>query len=255
MKKNLYISGIAGLLGSNISFLLKDKYNVFGIDRNEFSMLGVTSYKGDVLNYELLRKTIIDSKSNCIVHCAALVNVDYCEENPQECYRLNVELTKKIVAIANEINARLGFISSDAVYNGDIEGLHTESEVIKPISEYGKSKQLAEKEVLKYKNGLVLRTNILGYNYRDKNSFNEWIEDSLTNEFGLNMFNDILFSPITVNELTTIIDKCLEAGVSGLFNACSTGSISKFEIGNEIKAVFKLKGRINSISMDNFSFR
>ena len=253
-KESVYISGIAGLLGSNISYLLKEKYHIYGIDRNKFLMPGVTAYQGDVLNYDLLKDSIVGSKSNYIIHCAALVNVDYCEENPKECYELNVELTRKIASIANEVGAKMIFISSDAVYNGDVKGLHKEIETISPISEYAKSKQMAEKVVLNSYNGLVIRTNILGYNYREKKSFNEWVEDSLTNGFSLNMFDDIYFSPITVNELAMIIDKCMDNSVSGLFNICSTGSISKYDIGNEIKKVFKLEGQINSISMNNFDF-
>ena len=39
--KKIYITGIAGLLGSNLAYLLKDKYEIYGCDRNKVLMYGV----------------------------------------------------------------------------------------------------------------------------------------------------------------------------------------------------------------------
>ena len=71
----------------------------------------------------------------------------------------------------------------------------------------------------------------------------------------LNMFYDLWFSPILVNELAEILALCMEKDVCGLYNICATGSISKYDMAMEIKKAFELTGTINRASMKNFEFR
>ena len=255
MKESIFITGIAGLLGANLSFLLKDRYRVSGIDRNAIDIRDVDSYIGNVLDLGRLEEDICKRKPDYLIHCAAMVSVDGCEENPDEARKINYELTRCLAQVCERINCKMIFISSDAVYHGDRQGLYKETDPVAPISVYGKTKVAAEQAVLQTPRGLVVRTNIYGYNFRNKNSFGEWIRNSLESGQELNMFYDLWFSPILVNELAEILALCMEKDVCGLYNICATGSISKYDMAMEIKKAFELTGTINRASMKNFEFR
>lgn len=255
MGKSIFVTGIAGLLGSNISYLLRDDYHICGIDRNAIHIKDVDSYVGSVLDFEQLENKILEEKPDYLIHCAALVNVDGCEEDPDYAWKINYELTKRLTEAAAAVGAKMIFISSDAVFPGNQQGMNREEDEVKPISVYGKTKAAAEQEVLKNPRGLVVRTNIYGYNFRDKSSFGEWIKKSLEDGLELNMFYDIWFSPILVNELAGILKRCMEEDVSGVYHICSTGAISKYEMALEIRKQFGLSGSINKASMKNFEFK
>ena len=248
--KRLYITGIAGMLGSNIAYLLQDRYGITGVDKVPFTAENINCEQ-----FEKLKQSILQSAPDYLIHTAALINVDLCEEETELAYQLNCELTEFLAQICAEISCKMVYISTDAVFDGQDERLYSEEDMTGPVNEYGKTKLLGEAEVLK-RNHLVVRTNIYGFNVQDKNSFGEWIYKSLQQGETHNMFTDINFSPILVNDLTEVIVKLLEGDNNGLFHVCATGSISKYEFGKYLQTVFSLtNGHIREAVSDNFPFR
>lgn len=251
---NILITGIAGMLGSNIAYLLREKHFVFGIDMNNFLMDKVKCFNASALDVEAVVEIIKDYHIDALIHCAALVNVDACEENPGYANALNYSMTKNLHYLCKLYGVKMVFISTDAVYAGNKNGLNTEDDQAAPISVYGKTKLEAENAVLRDPLSLVLRTNMYGFNYRPKSSFGEWVVQELTKEKTLNMFYDVKFSPILVNDLVKIIDLCLEKNLSGLYNIGCKGAISKYDLGCRIQQEFGLPGEIRKASMHDFNF-
>ncbi len=251
---NILVTGAAGLLGANLLYLLRRQYNIIGIDRNVISIPGTVTLIAQLEDIQFLERMIKQYKVELLVHCAAMTNVDLCEQYPHQAEYINRDNVAQIADLCARHHVKLVFISSDAVYEGDISGLHTEDETPAPISVYGKTKLAAERIVLSHPNNLVFRTNMYGFNYRDKQSFSEWIVNQLLQAEPLNMFYDCWFSPLLVNTLVQLLDMAIQKNLSGLYNLCSTGSISKYEMGCLIQRIFSLKGTINSVSMDDFSF-
>lgn len=239
--KKIYITGIAGLLGSNIAYELAGKYKIHGVDLIDVNMPGITSEVCDILDYKQLIKSILKFKPDVIIHTAAAVNVDLCEEKLEYAEKLNSDLTREISEISQKFNIKMVYISTDAVFDGTKCQPYTELDFTNPVNIYGKTKLKGEKYVLRNKHNLVLRTNIYGFNFVEKNSFGEWILRSLINNEKLNMFDDIIFSPILVNELAHIIDKAIQKNIEGIYHACGTGTISKYDFGCYLKEKFEIK--------------
>jgi dTDP-4-dehydrorhamnose reductase len=253
--KSIFITGIAGMLGSNLAYLLRKDFKVFGVDLHEIKLENVTGYVFSALDMEQMKEQLIKNHIDILIHCAALVNVDECELNPDYARRINYSLTDALTAVCEELKIQLIFISTDAVFDGTKDGLYTEDDIPNPISVYGKTKLAAEQAVLSVDDNLVARTNIYGFNYREKSSFGEWILTSLISNIELNMFYDILFSPILVNELAVILKLCFDKQLKGLYHISSTGSISKYDIAVAIMEEFGIYGCINKVSMENYQFK
>ena len=243
------------MLGSNIAFLLRDKYHVAGVDLHEIEMEHVFGNVFSALDLELVKKQLIKHKTDILIHCSALVNVDECEANPEYATLVNYTSTKNLAWICDELGIKMIFISTDAVFDGKSNTLYGENDKPNPISVYGKTKLKAEEAVLAGGNHMVVRTNIYGFNYREKSSFGEWILNSLISNIELNMFHDIYFSPILVNDLADILDQCIEKDMSGLYHICSTGAISKYDIAIAIMEEFDINGSINKVSMEQYKFK
>lgn len=237
--KRIYITGIAGLLGSNLAYELSGKYVVCGGDLFAVNMPGVETEAYDMLDYNKLHDKILKTKPDIVIHTVASVNMDGCEERPEYAEKLNTDLTREIAQVCRNNHIKVIYISTDAVFDGTVTSLYDETDATNPINVYGKTKLMGEKYILD-NNNLVLRTNIYGYNTQNKNSFGEWVLYSLISDNTLEMFDDIRFSPILVNELAYIIDLAIQKDISGLYHACGTGGISKYDFGCQIKDVFKL---------------
>lgn len=254
--KNIFVTGISGMLGSNIAHILRDRYNVFGVDLSAIEMDRVCSYQGSIFDVDVIKECLIRNNIEVFIHCAALVNVDECEECPDYAHDLNYAITKKLADMCAALNVKFVFISTDAVFDGrKMDYLYTEEDPTAPISVYGKTKAQAEESVLVHDGNLVIRTNIYGYNYQEKNSFGEWVISALQSGEQLNMFYDIFFSPILVNELTEVLDVMLQRDVSGLYHVCSTGSICKYDMGCLFKKYFGGTGTITKGSMKDHQFK
>ncbi len=252
----LYITGIAGLLGNNIVKKMVNRCEITGVDILDLDIPNVTYEKFSLYERDKLREHVMQVRPDAVIHTAAAVNVDECEENPEWAHKLNVEVTSDIADICNELGIKLVYISSDAVFDGESEKLYTEADTVNPLNVYAKTKLGGEKYVLAYERNLVFRTNIYGQNIQDKKSFGEWIVSSLQEGKTLNMFEDIDFSPILVSDLAEIIYKALEADLCGLYHVCATGCISKYEFGIKLKEIFDLHtGTINKSQSEAMHFK
>ncbi|GFI15499.1 dTDP-4-dehydrorhamnose reductase [Lachnospiraceae bacterium] len=252
----LYITGIAGLLGNNIVKRLVNRCEITGVDILDLDIPNITYEKFSLYEKERLRLHIAQVKPDAVIHTAAAVNVDECEENPQWAYKLNKETTGDIAEICNELGIKLVYISSDAVFDGESEELYQETDLVNPLNVYAKTKLDGERLVLNHSRNLVFRTNIYGQNIQNKKSFGEWILSSLEEGKVLNMFEDIDFSPILVSDLAEIIYKALEKDLCGLYHVCAAGCITKYDFGIKLKELFELKtGNINRVQSEMMHFK
>ena len=253
--KKVYITGICGLLGSAIAKELSGKYQICGVDIVDICIPDCKVERFNLTDKECLGNSIKKFSPDVVVHTAAAINVDRCETEREETYKLNVEVTENIAQICDECNIKMIYISTDAVYDGEKDGLYVETDEENPINYYGQTKLEGEYAVRQIRNGLTLRTNIYGVNVQNKKSFGEWIVSSLYDNQQLRMFTDIMFSPILVNELAEIIDKCIEDDIKGMYHACGTGSISKYDFGMLVKKIFNIEsGNIEKTTSDTMNF-
>lgn len=252
----LYITGIAGLLGCNIVRNLINSSTITGVDIVKLDIPNISYGYFSLFDKDKLYKHIQFEKPDIIIHTAAAVNVDECEENPDNAFRINADITKDIAEICNELGIKMIYISSDSVFDGESEWLYKEEDATNPLNIYAASKLKGEEYVLKYPINLVFRTNIYGCNIQDKKSFGEWIVASLQQGQSLNMFDDIDFSPILVNDLADIILLSIKKKLEGLYHVCATGCISKYDFGVQVQKVFGLtEGNINRSQSKLMNFK
>jgi dTDP-4-dehydrorhamnose reductase len=257
--KKVFITGINGLLGANLAleYKIQNSFYVSGCDLFDLCAVPeIDYYKFDLLDFSNYSEFFQKIKPDVIIHCAANVDVDNCEIDKEFAYKLNVETTKTLAEVSGELNSKLIFISSDAVFDGKKE-LYNEDDKTNPVNYYGETKVLAENEVKKIsRDFLIIRTNIYGWNGQDKNSIGEWMYYNFKNNTRLKLFADVYFTPILVNNLSDIIKDLIDNNVSGLFHVAGKTKLSKYDFGILLADVFNLdRALINKSSVDNFPFK
>jgi len=255
-KKCMLITGVSGLLGNNLAFCLKDAYDIVGVyHAHELKIDGIRMAGADLTSDADVHKLIKEFNPQVIIHCAAQTDVDICEEYPQEAKNINVLGTQNLIRNLNGSEAKLVYISTDLVYDGTKE-IFSEDDPVNPLNYYGVTKCEAEKEVSKYQNALILRTNFFGWNIQNKYSLGEWVIHELGRKKEMVGFIDCNFSSIYTFELAKILDLAIRKNLSGVYNCASSSSISKYEFASEIARRLNFeKGLIKPISIDDFGFR
>lgn len=253
-KGSILVTGCTGLLGSNLCYHLKDEYRVVGISRNPLNMSGIEWISGDISDSDFGESIIANNEFDVVIHCAALTDVDRCEEAPDLAMQLNRDASICLARAAASNEAKFVFISTDAVFSGNKCSPYTEVDPVDPINVYGLSKAQAEEAILLLDDVLVLRTNMYGFNYLNKTSFSEWILSALRREEKLRMFDDVRFSALLVNDLVKGIKKSVEADLNGIYHLASRDSMTKYEFGIALAQAADIQGEIKSVSVDDMSF-
>ncbi|SVE59416.1 uncharacterized protein METZ01_LOCUS512270, partial [marine metagenome] len=124
--------------------------------------------KGDVRNIE---EVPLDSSTDCIIHFASIANDPCGDLNPQLTWEVSALATMQLADRANRLGVkRFIYASSGSVYGIKDEDQVTEDLELKPISEYNKTKMVAERILLSYKDEMVVQivrpATVCGYSPR-----------------------------------------------------------------------------------------
>src|SRR3989344_1717335 len=213
MKERILLLGSKGRLAS---FIKKIKPEAIGYDKDEV----------DISDKEQITNLIEKENPSLIINCAALTDLEYCENNLEECWKVNALAVKYITEAAKKINAKLIHFSSNAAVN--------------PVNEYGKAK-LASESFVKDK-GLVIRTDIY-----DTKTF--IINKLLFTKEKINAYNDIFFNPIYMGTMVELIFKLKDK--TGILNIVTKEKISFYEFALKICEIFNIdQSRVIPIKYD-----
>lgn len=256
MKKRLLITGVSGLLGSNLAYALRDKYSILGLyHTHEFAMKGIQVQEADILSSNSIKNVFSQFTPEVVIHCAAAANVDYCEDHRDVANQVNVIGTRVIVDCLKGVKAKFVYISTDSVYDG-IKGNFSEDDLVLPLNYYGMTKYGGEQEALKCADALIARTNIIGWNVCDKLNLAEWILDALMHYKQIGGVTDVWFSPIYTFELAKLLDMSIARDLNGVYNIAGSGFMTKYDFACSLAQRFNLDGSlIRPVSVSECVFK
>ncbi|NCQ55991.1 MAG: SDR family oxidoreductase [Alphaproteobacteria bacterium] len=229
--KKILITGSSGLLGFNLSYKLHQKKHetIIGqyfLSPNRPQFIETTML--DLTDLEATKKAIQRYRPDVIINCAAMTNVDRCEEDPKTCFSANSNTCENLVTALQGKSCKLIHISTDQLWDGTKSFL-TEMAPPDPINIYGQAKLEGENHIKKHKNHLILRTNFFGGDLPWRSSFTGWLKDNFENNVSFDAFNDIYFTPIALPILLNIIIDAIAHDLSGMFHLGGKERLSKYE--------------------------
>ena len=231
-KPKILITGINGLLGPYLARVASRYGQVAGLSRN------AKEYPCDLKDESEVRNVVRDFKPTIVLHAAAITDVDVCERNPNEAELVNHKATRTLSQLLSP-DTYMIFFSTIAVYP-NLRGPHVEG-AENPINVYGRTKLNAERDVLKRKKSLILRTTLIGKSLTSsRSSLSDFIINNLKDGNPITLFSDVLFSPLHTSTLSELTMQAVDKGLRGVYNASTADGVSKSEFGFMVAKKFGL---------------
>jgi dTDP-4-dehydrorhamnose reductase len=212
------VTGAAGLLGKGLVQVFRERHEVLPLTRQE----------GDITDARRMCELLESIRPDVIVHAAAMPDVDECEKNPEQAFRVNIEATQRMVEIAGNLGARFAFISTDAVFDGKSQRPYVETDAGNPPSVYGQTKVAAEESVRKYERHCIFRVSVLfgpgKANFVNKGLCKAWGKEPYV------VASDQLGSATYTLDAAQTMLRVFDAGLNGTFHLCNEGACTRYEL-------------------------
>jgi dTDP-4-dehydrorhamnose reductase len=220
--KTVLVTGASGLLGSTLVPMLQ--LNGYAVKTHAHNC--DANYQADLSDSDGAFKLLTQVAPDAIVNLVGLTDVDLCEAQPNLAYMANVKTVENISAWINKTKApcHLVQISTDQVYDGT--GPHLEE--FATLTNYYSFSKYAGELAASAASSTILRTNFFGRSRCDKRkSLTDWLVNSLSNDNNIQVFDDVLFSPLSMATLSEMINIVLRNKAVGVFNLGSHNGMSK----------------------------
>jgi dTDP-4-dehydrorhamnose reductase len=235
----ILIIGASGLVGSHLLQACQSRgWDVLGT-YHTFAQPGLIPLK--LTDSDEVRSLIQKCQPDVVFLPAFRSHVDYCEQNPEETYQINVVGSLNVAKSSQEVGAKLVFYSSDYVFNGKA-GPYRETDEPDPICVYGQQKLEVEQQIAQLMTDyLILRVTVVyGYEAQGKNFVIRLIS-TLKNGQTIRVPQDQVGSPTLVDDIAEASCRLVEAGVTGLFHVAGLDVMSRYEFSLKVAEVFGLE--------------
>ena len=251
----ILITGASGLLGINLAQETMHAHEITGVDRGKLVHAPFPILKADLLAPGAVDFIIETARPDWVINCAALANLEECENNPELAHRLNTDMPAQLAKACKSHGIAYVHISTDAVFDGTSIAFYKEEDEPNPLSLYSKTKLEGERAVLaEDPSAIVTRVNFYGWSLTGRRSLAEFFFHNLTHNKSMSGFTDVKFCPMLVNDTARTLVKMLQKGLNGLYHLVGPQAMSKYQFGVEIARKFGLRdGEISPKSINTSS--
>ena len=211
--KKIIVTGCNGQLGRAINKIYQGStaYECVNTDVAEL----------DITKIEEVDRFVAEVKPYAIINCAAHTNVNACETDVDNAYKINAVGPRNLSIAAARYHAKLMHISTDYVFDGHASTPYTEFDTPSPNSVYGKTKLAGECFVKEFAGEyFIVRTAWL---YGDGKNFVKTMLGLAANRDQVTVVGDQFGSPTSADELARMIAHLLPTDNFGVFHGTCEG--------------------------------
>ncbi len=240
--QKLLVTGASGLLGNWTVVLAERNCAVTPTDVVEPQH--PNAVKADITNVNAVNHLFLNLKPDVVIHTASETNVDRCETERERAWKINVDGTRNIADASLKMGAKLVYISTDYVFDGE-RSLYSEDDVPNPIDFYGLTKLEGERQAMRRcKNAAVLRTSVLYGRHPTKQNFATWVINKLKQGQEIRVVDDHFNTPTLAENLALMALEVGECDLQGIFHTSGCERISRFDFACRIAEKFDLDCRL-----------
>ena len=233
------ITGASGQLGRALLAQLPEHWVVDALDNPRL----------DICDWRDVSSRIEDIEPHLIIHAAAATDVDRCERDPGWAYRMNALGTRNVARAASHVGAGLVYVSTNYVFDGELDRPYHEFDQPNPISHYGASKLAGEREIAAAECWIV-RTAML-YAPEGRNFVNT-MRRLMAERDRLSVVHDQFGNPTYAIDLAAAIIELVDVAPTGVYHTVNTGRASWYEWAAEIKRITSAEVDLDPIPASAF---
>lgn len=237
----LWVTGANGVLGSAVvrhaaASGAYDRICALGHSSVGQSAAGVEALPLDLRDHEAIETLGRSTRPSVIINCAAMTNVDGCEDTPDLAWQINAEGPRALARVARATDAALLHVSTDYVFPGDDAnpGPYREGDPVRPVSVYGASKLGGEQAIIEELGEqhpwLIARTAIvIGTGPNQRPNFVTWLARELHAGRRVKIVNDQYNTPTLAEDLARSLLWNATAGTTGVYHATGPTLLGRHE--------------------------
>lgn len=252
--KKIYIAGCGGMLGEAFhkQFAYDYELRCTDIDVNE-SWLSHLDFRDRRAYHADVRQF----KPDYLFHLGAYTDLEYCETHQDDTYLTNTLAVENAVAIANELDVPLLYISTAGIFDGRKE-TYDDWDLPNPLGAYARSKYMGERHVVETaRRYLVCRAGwMMGAGpAKDKKFVQKLMKQLKAGKTELHVVDDKLGTPTYTQDFARNVKALLEAELWGLYNMVCGGETGRLEVARELVRLLGLddRVRVTPVTSDYFA--
>ena len=221
--KKIWITGAEGHIGTALIDLLEGvEYQLLPTDINEV----------DITKIDEVTQFVHVNRPDVVINCAGLTDVQECENNVDEAYRVNAIGVRNVALAANEVNAKVIQISTDDVFDKESRIPYNEFDNVHPRTIYGKSKEAGEKILTQLLNRFVIIRS--SWIYGIGRDFVDEVLRNVGQGKTMEVPNNQYAAPTSAKELAKVIRYFIDNEEYGLYHVVCPGSCSRYEFARTL---------------------
>jgi len=222
----ILVIGAKGMLGRDLTKELRFSFPEDEVLEWDIDEIDIRQEESTLTKIEGARPTIV-------IHAAGYTDVDGCETNESEAFRVNAGGTRHVAMGAMRCGARVVYLSTDYVFDGKKGEPYLEEDPPNPLNHYGHSKWKGEQYVHELgKDGLIVRTQWL-YGRYGKNFVTAILRQAKEKSL-LSIVDDQIGSPTYTVDLSKAISVLIRQKASGIFHVANSEFCSWHTFGQTI---------------------
>lgn len=242
----VFVTGVAGQLGHDVmNELSKRGYEGVGTDlAPEYSGVQDNSpvtkmpyVSLDITDASAVQETIKEVNPDVIIHCAAWTAVDMAEDDDkvEKVRAINAGGTQNIANVAKELDAKMVYISTDYVFDGQGEKpWEPDCKDYKPLNVYGQTKLEGELAVANTLDKYFIVRIAWVFGLNGKNFIKTMLNVAKTHDT-VKVVNDQIGTPTYTYDLARLLVDMVETDKYGYYHATNEGGyISWYDFTKEI---------------------
>ncbi len=236
------VTGAKGQLGTDVmNELAKRGYEGIGVDVEEM----------DITDPEAVETVISESGADTVVHCAAYTAVDAAEDNEELCRKVNAFGTENIAKVCKKLDAKMVYISTDYVFDGEGERPWEPDDPRQPLNIYGQTKYEGELAVENNVEKFFIVRIAWVFGVNGKNFIKTMLNLAKSHD-ELNVVNDQIGSPTYTYDLSRLLVDMIETDNYGFYHATNEGLCTWYEFAREIFRQAGVKVKVNPVDSSQF---
>ena len=221
--KKIWITGAEGHIGTALLDLLE------GV---EYQLLPTDIEEVDITKIDEVTQFVHVNRPDVVINCAGMTDVQECENNVDEAYRVNAIGVRNVALAANEVNAKVIQISTDDVFDKESRIPYNEFDNVHPRTIYGKSKEAGEKILTQLLNRFVIIRS--SWIYGIGRDFVDEVLRNVGQGKTMEVPNNQYAAPTSAKELEKVIRYFIDNEEYGLYHVVCPGSCSRYEFARTI---------------------
>ena len=221
--KKIWITGAEGHIGTALLDLLE------GV---EYQLLPTDIEEVDITKIDEVTQFVHVNRPDVVINCAGLTDVQECENNVDEAYRVYAIGVRNVALAANEVNAKVIQISTDDVFDKESRVPYNEFDNVHPRTIYGKSKEAGEKILTQLLNRFVIIRS--SWIYGIGRDFVDEVLRNVGQGKTMEVPNNQYAAPTSAKELAKVIRYFIDNEEYGLYHVVCPGSCSRYEFARTI---------------------